>query len=92
MASAAKKTKAEPAPKKEAPAKETAKPPAADAPKAADAPRPRTPPKAESGETAGAAAQELLQGRGPEAGDPGLQGQLGRDLQEEEKALAAAAA
>jgi hypothetical protein len=58
MATAAKKTKAEPAPKKEAPAKDTAAAPAADAPKTADAP------KAVSGEAAGAAPKNYSRGEG----------------------------
>jgi hypothetical protein len=64
MASAAKKTKAEPAPKKEAPAKETAKAaPAGDAAKAADAPKADAP-KADSGEAAGAAPKNYSRGEG----------------------------
>ncbi len=62
MASAAKKTKAEPAPKKEAPAKETATP-AAEAPKATDAPKADAP-KADSGEAAGAAPKNYSRGEG----------------------------
>jgi hypothetical protein len=57
MASAEKKTKADPAPKKEAPAKDKAAP-AADAAKATDTP------KAESGEAAGAAPKNYSRGEG----------------------------
>jgi hypothetical protein len=62
MASAAKKTKAEPAPKKEAPAKDTAAP-AADAPKAADGAKAADAPKADSGE-ASAAPKNYSRGEG----------------------------
>ena len=71
MASAAKKTKAEPAPKKEAPVKETAKaapagdaPKAADASKAADAPKATDAPKTDSGDAAGAAPKNYSRGEG----------------------------
>jgi hypothetical protein len=68
MASAAKKTKVEPAPKKEAPAKDAAAP-AADAPKAADTPKAADAPKADtaktdSGEAAGAAPKNYSRGEG----------------------------
>jgi len=61
MATAEKKTKADPAPKKEVPAKDKSAP-AADAPKAADGAKDT--PKAESSEAPGAAPKNYSRGEG----------------------------